>query len=490
MPASLPISPQGVALTLVTALTLGLLAGCADNPLTDERAALDRPAEQFDPAAPNVVVVMTDDQALDTMRAMPRTGELLGERGTRFRQALVSFPLCCPSRASFLTGQYAHNHGVLDNGPPNGGLDRLAQESTLPVWLSDAGYRTGFVGKYLNGYGKGRNGGNRFVPPGWSEWYAATAGDKKDAYDYKLNENGEPVRYRRRAVHHKTDVFAEKARGFVARNAGERPFFLWVATSAPHADSGLPEDAPRNPVPARRHIGAFADAALPRPPSFNEADVSDKPLFVSREPLIGPERQRAMRRQYVSELESLLAVDELVEGLVEELRRSGELERTLIVFTSDNGYLRGQHRLDSGKSKLFDESVRVPLLVRGPGFEPGAQVAAPVANIDLVATIVAATGAEPDLELDGVTLEDTAAGGRRRGVLLEVFERQQDRFRAVRTDRWVFGRREDGRDELYDRARDPHELDNLAGERRYRGIRSRLGEELDRLRDCAGAECR
>ena len=482
--------PRGrfAAVVVAAAAAVACLPGCGSGDAAGTPAV---PAAAFDRAAPNVVVVMTDDQALDTMRAMPKVRRLLGGGGTEFTDALVSFPLCCPSRASFLTGQYAHNHGVLDNGPPKGGIARLDQDGTLPVWLNAAGYRTGFIGKYLNGYGKNRNGGDRFIPPGWSDWHAATAHGKKSPYDYDLNENGELVRYGSEPGDYKTDVMADKAVEFIGGGSGERPFFLWVATSAPHTDNALPASAPRNPLPAPRHRGRFADISLPRPASFDERDVADKPRFVRQLPRIGARRQQEMRRQYVSELESLLAVDDLIGRVVAELRRSGELDETLIVFTSDNGYLRGQHRIDSGKSKLYDESLRVPLFVRGPGFAAGGKVAAPVVNVDLTATIVALAGLEPSHPLDGAPLQAASGpGGERRAVLTEVFERKQDRFQGIRTARYLYARHSDGETELYDRRHDPGELENLAGRPDLRNVRERLAARLERLADCAGAECR
>jgi arylsulfatase A-like enzyme len=450
-----------------------------------------RPARpSADAGAPNVVVVMTDDQAVDTMQAMPRTRRLLGEGGTDFAQALVSFPLCCPSRASFLTGQYAHNHGVRDNHPPAGGIGALDQRRTLPVWMQAAGYRTGFVGKYLNGYGKRPNGGARYVPPGWDGWVAAEGREKTGAYGYELNENGRMVSYGGRPADYKTDVLADRAVDFVrSASQGSRPFFLWVATSAPHTDNGLPRGARRNPLPAKSDRGRFGSASVPRGPAFDERDVDDKPAFVRRNGRLSGADIAGMRRTYVSQLESLIAVDRMVGRLVGELRRNGELDDTIVIFTSDNGYLRGQHRIDSGKSKAYDESVRVPLLVRGPGFPAGRTVSTPVANIDMTRTIVEAAGARAGVPLDGVDLRDSLKRPDR-SVLLEVFERRDDRFTAVRRKDWLYVEHDGGEIELYDRSADPGELRNLAADERYRPERDRLAAELRRLRDCSGSGCR
>jgi arylsulfatase A-like enzyme len=476
--------PSSILLRLGALASVLLLGGCSI------AAGERKPRPPAAAGAPNVVVVMTDDQAVDTMRAMPRTKRLLGAKGTTFDQALVSFPLCCPSRATFLTGQYAHNHGVRDNHPPAGGLGALRQGETLPIWLQEAGYRTGFVGKYLNGYGKEPNGGERFVPPGWDRWVAAEGGRKTAAYDYQLNIDGHLVERGDEPRDYKTRVMADEAAGFIRGASGEgRPFFLWVATSAPHTDNNQQAGAARNPLPEPHDRGRFGAARLPRGPAFNERDVSDKPAFVRRLDRLGARDVGAMRTTYVSQLESLISVDRLVARLVGELERRDELDNTIVLFTSDNGFLRGQHRIDSGKSKLFDESVRVPLLARGPGFERGAKVRSPVANVDLAKTIADAAGARPGIELDGVDLRDRDPR-EDRAVLLEVFERRDDRFTAVRDRRWVYAERDDGRTELYDHRTDPAELRNLAGTPRARAVEERLAARLEELRDCAGAGCR
>jgi N-acetylglucosamine-6-sulfatase len=464
------------------AIAIGLVAAVAACGDGEREAGRERP---------NFVVVMTDDQALDTMRAMPFTRRALGGKGVVFEHAIASFPLCCPSRASFLTGQYAHNHGVLDNHPPKGGYARLDRRRILPVWLRRDGYETGFVGKYLNGYGKPKLGGETAVPPGWTDWYALPPKGDKRSYEYDLNENGDLVRYGSGEANYKTDVLARRAADFI-RTASERsrPFFLWVATPAPHTDKQLPPSAPRNPEPAPRHRGRFAGVRAPRPPSFDEADVADKPRNVRRLPRLDSDRRRALDRTYVSQLETLLAVDDLVHRLVAALRRSGELGRTLVAFTSDNGYLRGQHRIDSGKSRMYEEAIGVPLLIRGPGFPTGRRVSEPVANIDLAPTILDLAGVDPPIEPDGRSLVSSARGtAPPRGVLLEVFERRADQFVGLRTTRYAYAEREHDRDELYDLRSDPHQLVNVAADPEYADARARLRARVAELRRCAAAEC-
>jgi len=451
------------------------------------------PAARYSQDAPNVVVVMTDDQALDTMRAMPHTRHLLGRKGVTFRNAVVSFPLCCPSRATFLTGQYAHNHRVLDNSAPRGGYERLEAEHTLPVWLSRAGYRTGFVGKFLNGYGESGGGRDREVPPGWSDWYGLPSAAKRRPFNFQLNENGKLVDYGDSERDYKTQVLADKATSFIDERArSKRPFFLWVSTSAPHVDYGPAEKSARNPEPAPRDHGRFEGREPPRRKSVDEKDVSDKPRFIRSRSRLRTAQREEIEKVYVSQLESLIAVDRLVKQVVGALRRQGELERTVVMFTSDNGFLRGQHRLDSGKASPYEEAIRVPLLVRGPGFPEGERAGRLVGNVDLAPTILDLADAKPDLAVDGRSMLpfEREIDDRRGEVLLEVYERDHGRFVGLRTRRYVYAEY-DGRDtEMYDLKRDPEQLESVHADARYADVRARLADRLSQLRRCAGEACR
>jgi N-acetylglucosamine-6-sulfatase len=475
----------GVLLVLAAAVAIALLVSGSEGP----RTTPVEPTAGDDSSAPNVVVVMTDDQAADTMRAMPNARHLIGGKGLRFDNAIVSFPLCCPSRASFLTGQYAHNHGVLDNGGPRGGYQALDAGNTLPVWLSRAGYRTGFVGKFLNGYGHGH--AAREVPPGWSDWFALPSDGKRRPFDFRLNENGKLVEYGDDDRDYKTHVLADKSVSFIRERApGERPFFLWVATNAPHVDYALSEDVDRNPEPDPRDRGRYEGTEPPPRSSVDERDVSDKPRFVRSRARLRARERRQIEKTYVSQLESLVAVDRLVKRVVKELRAQGEFENTVIVFTSDNGFLRGQHRLDSGKATPYEEAIRVPLLIRGPGFPEGGSTGRLVGNVDLAPTILDLADAKAGLRMDGRSILPLKRENDDRAILLEVHERSHGRFVGVRTRRYAYADY-DGRDrELYDLRRDPEQLDSVHRDPRYAGVRARLAERLRQLRNCAGASCR
>jgi N-acetylglucosamine-6-sulfatase len=473
-----------LAATLLGAV-LALAGGCDlggggdDEPVSRRGSDVERPGSR-----PSFVVVMTDDQDLASLRDMPRVQALLARRGTSFENSLATLPLCCPSRATFLTGQYAHNHGVLGNKPPDGGYQAFTgRRQSLGVWLQRAGYRTGWVGKYLNGYGLGADAS---VPPGWSRWFGLMGFSDLLMYGYTASVDGEPRRYGQAPGDYQTDVLATEALGFIEGTPTARPFFLALAPLAPHDEADVIDTGSRDPRPAPRHIGAIADPRLQRPPGFNEADVSDKPSDL-RQPRLGAADLRELRRLSLSRRESLLAVDEAVERIVSALRTSGRLDDTVIIYTSDNGYLLGEHRLVGGKSLPYRGIAGVPLIIRGPGFAGGAREQAPVGNVDLAPTIADLAGLEPTREMDGrslASLGDDRSAAADRAVLLEGRT-----YAGVRTERFLYVEHDNGAVELYDLRRDPSELESLDSDPAYAETRTRLAEALSELRDCAGTEC-
>lgn len=434
---------------------------------------------------PNVVVIMTDDQDASSMRVMRGVERQLAGKGTTFSNAFATFPLCCPSRATFLTGQYGHNHGVMSNHPPEGGYSAFDDSGTLPVAMRRAGYRTGYVGKYLNGYQAQARQDPSTIPPGWSYWHALVGGRM---YKYGMNDNGRLRHYGRRARNYQTDVLARYSRHFIRQaSRGRRPFFLSLMTFAPHTETGR-RLAP-NPRSAPRHRGAFSRARLPRSPSFDEADVSDKPQSVRSRPRLDDDARQAILDQYRARLASLLAVDDAVKGIVAALRRSGELRNTLIVFTSDNGFLLGEHRL-RGKVELYEEAARVPLVMRGPGVPRGVTRPQVVGNIDLAPTIMDVAGATPRRLPDGVSLlpmARNATRGRDRSLLLE-----NRRSAAVRSSRHMYAEHASGEQELYELLADPFQLESIheADDPGTEAVRARLAARLETLQECAGAGCR
>jgi N-acetylglucosamine-6-sulfatase len=446
------------------------------------------------PARPNVVVIMTDDQTLESLRVMTNTRKLIADQGTTFDNYFVSFPLCCPSRATFLTGRYSHNTGVVGNNFRNG-LAQLDETDTLPVWLKASGYSTIFVGKYLNEYQRLQG---LSIPPGWDQWYA---GEKLGYFNHSMNRNGKLAFYGSSDESYQTDVYTNTAVNLLHHFAAEKaPFFMWLSYFAPHYGGPREPGDPaglKTPVPAPRHRGRFANAQLPRPPSFDEADVEDKPRAIRNKPRLDPTTIAGLTSSYRQRLESLLAVDEGVARVIATLRQAGALDKTLIVFTSDNGYLEGEHRVADAKEQLYEPSIRVPLLMRGPGVPRGLHLSQLTVNADLAPTIAAATGTTPSLGVDGRSLLPLLTGPGRewgRDILLErgpggnLLEGRL--YTAIRTPRYVYAEYSSGERELYDLQEDPYELTSRHDDPEYLEVRLELARRLAQLRDCAGVTCR
>jgi arylsulfatase A-like enzyme len=446
-------------------------------------------AAQAQPPAsrPNIVFVLTDDEDLGIHAAMPKVKALIEDQGVVFENFFVTYPLCCPSRVSILRGQYPHNTLVLGNLPPAGGFLTFRQlgleQSTIATWLQIAGYRTAFYGKYLNGYSE-----TDAPAPGWDEWHAAN----NDGYfnvNYKLNENGKIVAYGGAPEDYLTDVIARKAATHIRRFAAEgRPFFLYVATFAPHG--------PYNPAP--RHKGLFKDAQLPRPPSFNEEDVSDKPGFIQELPRLSEDEIAEITTHHRQRLECLQAVDELVETLVETLKDTSELERTYLVYASDNGFHLGEHRMKEGKDTAYEEDIRAPLAIRGPGVPQGRRVRGMALNIDLAPTFAAWAGiATPDF-VDGRSLlpllENPDVPWRRSFLIQRLGLESDERLEpanalAIRTDRYTYIAYNNGEREMYDLATDPDQLQSIEPTA-DKSLIEALAARLTELRACQGRQCR
>ena len=496
-------------------------------------------AAQLPEARQSFIVVMTDDQGPGMMRALPSVRRLLGGSGVTFENAVASYPLCCPSRATFLTGQYAHNHGAKGNTRGSGGAYQslIDPERNLAAWLDAAGYDTAFAGKWLNGLRSPRT-----APPGWDEWTGLVgAGGEglSSYYDFDVFAGpGKSRHFGSAAPDYQTDALTrEYALPFVAAHATDPdPFFLWLSLHPPHDGLGRLDAAGRrcsrdrpdqrgggqSAIPPARYASRFMRARVPRPPSFDERDLSDKPGFVARRDPIDEGTLEKIDRSYRCGLAALLSVDDAVAGLVAELRTAGRLESTTIVFTADQGILAGEHRL-LGKNLPYEEAIRVPLVVRSPGVRAGTVNAEPVVNADLAPTILelAGVGVPDELArvLDGVSLRAAMQGDESlagRAILLEgrkeaVRARRGFKVRSyvgVRTARYTYvehrrarvtsraegieleigaGRTTDI--ELYDLRRDPYQLESRDRDATYAAARRTLAGLLGRLEHCAGADC-
>ncbi len=467
--------------------TVGMAAAAAILGLGARSASVDQATAA---SRPNVLVIETDDQTLESMKVMSSVKSLIGDQGATFSNSILNFSLCCPSRATLLTGQYAHNHGVWSNVAPNGGFDRFEAthaSNNLAVWLHRAGYFTALIGKYLNQY---KN--QPPVPPGWSEWHA-TAPYEQRVYNYPINNNGTLTQYGQDPSDYKDDVLTRKAVEFVNRRAPQpQPFFLWLTYTAPHV-GGPPtpnppktcKDAAKPPV---RYANTFANAPLPKPPNFNEADVSDKPQTIRKLPRLTTTQIANIRRKYRCELGSLLAVNDGVKKVITALQNKGALDNTLIIYTSDNGYFHGEHRIPEDKQHVYEESIRVPLVMRGPGIPSGVTIKQLVSNADLAPTILDAANARAGLTLDGRSLLPVTVHpllDKNRELLVE-----EPTYTAIRTERYVYVEYNNGDRELYDLQNDPYELQSLHNDPAYASVKSTLAARLHKLKKCAGNTCR
>ena len=485
----------------------------------------------------NVIFILTDDMTYSELSAMPNVQSLIAAQGTSFNEAYISFPLCCPSRATMMSGQYMHNHGVHGNFPPNGGWPKFRSHESddLPVWLHGDGYYNVHIGKYLNGYGTVDNG--LPVPQDWDEWYGKVSEDAL-YFNYQLIEKTGPLAtphitfYGDQPDDYQTDVFTNRAVDFVKDSGVSRqPFWLNLWFNSPHG--------PFDPAP--RDANRFAGTPLPKLPGFNEKDISDKPKWLRKQARkrITKKQAKVIDNERRRQEEQLTSVDQAVGELVQTLKNKGILDDTYIIFSSDNGFFRGEHRIVTGKYLPYDPASRVPLIIRGPGIPAGGVSNELVWNGDIPQTIIQiASGSQMD-SLDGrsflpyaenpwqrstrpILLEgDTGPGGTgaesaqsssararearvhvagRKGV--DNLEQEPDAiksatntdtapaYRSIRTDRYEYTVYANGQTELYDMKRDPAQLNSLALDPRYRPVRKWLYAQLVPLSGCAGPSCR
>jgi arylsulfatase A-like enzyme len=404
------------------------------------------------------VFVLTDDQRWDSLGYMDTVQRDLVGHGVNFSNAFVVNPMCCPSRASILSGQWSHTTGVFKNSPPDGGFVTFEphETNTIATTLQAAGYRTGMIGKYLNGYDELEAG---HVPPGWDRWFAFTTGSGNGAYqDVDYSDDGKAVATGAGPADYSTTVLADKAVDFIRTTPANQSLFLYLAVKAPH----LPA------TPAPQYAQAFADLPPYRPPSFNEADVSDKPKYIRDLPLLTPTEIADIDATRLNQLRTLLSVDDAVGRLVDTLRAEGRLSSTMLVFMSDNGWLYGEHRRTQ-KSVPYEESIRVPLVIRYDPMTASARTDAHLAlNVDLAPTFAALAGtSQPGAE--GSSLLPLLGPGVPRDVawrtnfLVEHLGAGAT-YCAVRATSAIYVIYQDGEEELYDLKADPYELQNLAGD--------------------------
>lgn len=445
---------------------VGVTLGVLSTSLFAHQASAPALAEQ----RPNIIVIVSDDQRWDSLWAMPILTSTLGDKGVTFANAFVPNAVCCPSRASILTGTYSHTNGVWTNqNGPYGGFTSFDDSSTLATWLQASGYRTALMGKYLNGYQQpGRE--TLYVPPGWDRWWSFVGGKY---YGYTVNDDGALRTYGTEESDYVMDAMTDEAEAFI--RGSEDPFFLFFTPKAPH----LPA------TPAARHADAFPDLEAFRPPSWNEAGVKDKPKWVQRLAKLSTAEIAATDAKRLDMYRSLLALDESVGRIVQTLEETGELQNTMIMFISDNGYSWGEHRWVK-KSNPYEEVIRVPLLIRYDAMTSGGWDEERFAlNIDLAPTIAEVAGVEAPA-MDGKSLVPILQGqvpDWRRDFLIEHYGVRVPSYCGVRADQRTYVYYSTGEQELYDLSADPYQLINVAGRPAYRDDVDALHRRLTRLCD-------
>jgi N-acetylglucosamine-6-sulfatase len=427
---------------------------------------------------PNIIFILTDDLDAASISDMPELQSLLIEEGTTFNNAFVTDPLCCPSRATFLRGQYSHNTEIQGNSPPEGGYEKFRNlgldRSTVATWLDYAGYDTIYLGKYMNGYDD-----TRYVPPGWDRWFGWLGNYYGSGSEYRLNENGHIESYDQDRVHD-TDLLREKAVHYIMNQRDDgRPFFMYLAPNAPHTPAYV----------AKRHEGMFSGRSLPRPPSFNEEDISDKPEIV-RKPELAHNEVEELGELYRKRLAAMQSVDDMIEILIRALRDTDQLDSTYIMFTSDNGFLLGEHRLTK-KSVPYEESIRVPFVVRGPGV-PTQKVNHLLINNDFAPTVAELAGVAPPNFVDGKSFapllhqKKPSVEEWRTGFLVEHVT---PTYQALRTIEYAYVKWSGGERELYGLEEDLYQLRSRY-EEADPALATALSAQLEALRGCAGEQCR
>lgn len=438
---------------------------------------------------PNILMITADDLAYEDLEYMPHTRSLLAAQGTTLTEAIAPTPICVPARASLLTGQYANNHGAVTVNGDRGGYAAMDHTGTLPEALQDAGYDTLFTGKYLNGYGT--RGTVKDVPPGWTDWRATTDMSTYNFWHPQINHNGELTKHHR----YTTYVMRDQADEMIsAPERTEKPWYMWVNYVAPHHGGPREKDDPENvgtPVPATEDKHSFDGLELPDLPYMFRTPTDAPPISPSRKSFDAQGRAE-LRIAHEQRVEAVQAVDRAVASHVLRLQEAGQLDNTIIIFTSDNGYTTGGHNIN-GKLMQYRETQRIPVILRGPRIPAGRSLSTGVGNPDIATTIMAVAGAVPGRAQDGVNIMPWLnAPAQDRVIPLSawrVSDGHRQIYSGIRFGDWTYARFSDGSEELYDLADDPYQIRSLALLPEYADELAELRGLSEKYADCAGDTC-
>ncbi len=398
----------------------------------------------FKDERPNFLIIITDDQRFDTMEYMPNTQSLIFDQGVTFSSGYITTPFCCPSRASILTGMYAHNHNVHVNE------DQL-EFTTVVEDLHNNGYYTGLVGKYLNSW-KGD------ARPEFDFWVSFFGGTVPSYYDPDLNINGKW----QKTTGYITYLFKDYVKEFLDKATSQRkPFLLVFAPNAPHAPY----------TSAKEDANLYTDLPPFRPPSYNEEDISDKPISIAGRPLLDEESAAQIERIRRKQILTLVALDRSMAEILAKLKETGEMDNTVIIFISDNGKHWGEHRMES-KSTAYEESVKVPFAMRYPALVPTPYIEDQlVANIDIAPTIYELSETPLPETVDGMSMVKllSGTGDWRDHLLLEAWP-DRGHWTAIHTGQYVYVETDNDLSEFYNLETDPYQMDNMINNPQYQSI--------------------
>ena len=480
-------------------LLIGLAsAACGGSGLASPTGTTPLPTPTPTPVAtakPNIILVLLDDAEEVMTSGMPRIRASFIDKGLRFTNAFANTPLCGPSRSNILAGQFSHNTRVIGNSGSEAGYPAWAaggyDANNIGPWLKAAGYKTGIFGKYENDYPSGM--AETFVPPGWDDWRVVMS-DREASNDvYTMNENGVLNRYNSATGGYQADILSARLQSFLrgTETNDAQPFFAFLSLGAPHTPT----------APAARHLSAYPGATAPRGPAFNEADISDKPRWLQdQSPLIDAPTIAEIDADYRGSLQALLAVEEAMDALFVTLDQLGESSNTYVFFTSDNGLHRGEHRLRGGKNTAYEESIRMPFYVRGPGVPAGRTVDHLTGLVDLVPTFLSLAGASIPTSVDGMSLAPVlgatppALSAWRQEMLVEHpggagLPIRIPAWFGVRTATELYVEYDNFENEYYDLRTDPSQLNNLSRSASSSTL-SRLSARVAALKACRGGSCR
>lgn len=506
------VLPQLTAMAVAGAL---FASACSGDGPADEKSSRPKPsaptsASVPDPAAtekiltdeatpvpldtvdrPNLLMITVDDAALKDMPYMPHLQQLMADQGTTIENGVAPTPICVPSRASILTGQYSHNHGAVTINGEGGGFPAFrgeADDDTLPVWLQRAGYDTMFLGKYLNGYNEETS---DYTPPGWSTWRPTLDPTTYNYSDPTLLIDGQPEQIHQ----YSTSLLRDQSEEMIRDRAdSDKPWYMWVNYIAPHSGGPKEPDDPKGiKTPARedRDRGTFSDLENSDTPDMFEKDSSDKTIVPATQKKWGTKGRAALKIARQQRIESLQSVDRALVSTFKTLRDTDQLDSTYIVFTSDNGFATGEHNI-SGKLFYFTDILHIPMFIRGPGIPRGLTTKAPVTNADWAPTLAGLAGVAPGKDVDGVdVLPWLDSDATRRVIPIEGYPVQgglKSLYRGVTVGNWTYVRGK-SREELYDRNVDDYQLVNVRNDPRFKTYLKQMRNLTRSASTCAAATC-